>query len=67
MKKEFKIEGMMCNHCRMHIEKALNNIDGVSATVTLDPPLATVEFRDKELPIEQLQDAVSEAGDYKLT
>lgn len=22
MKKEFKVEGMMCNHCRMHVEKA---------------------------------------------
>uniref|UniRef100_UPI003FEEA675 heavy metal translocating P-type ATPase n=1 Tax=Bacteroides clarus TaxID=626929 RepID=UPI003FEEA675 len=23
MRKEFKVEGMMCNHCRMHVEKAL--------------------------------------------
>lgn len=27
MKKEYRIEGMMCNHCRMHVEKALNGIE----------------------------------------
>lgn len=35
---------MMCGHCRMHVEKALNGIDGVRATVELEPPVATVEF-----------------------
>ena len=29
MKKEFKVEGMMCNHCRMHVEKALNSMEGI--------------------------------------
>ena len=42
MEKQFKVSGMMCNHCRMHVEKALNKLEGVSATVTLDPPVATV-------------------------
>ena len=42
MKKEYRIEGMMCNHCRMHVEKALNGIEGLRAVVTLDPPAATV-------------------------
>lgn len=27
MKKEYRIEGIMCNHCRMHVEKALNGIE----------------------------------------
>ena len=40
--KKYKVEGMMCGHCRMHVEKALNSIEGVSATVTLDPPVAEV-------------------------
>ena len=38
MKKRFTIDGMMCGHCRAHVEKALNSIDGVKAIVTLDPP-----------------------------
>ncbi|RGN97402.1 heavy metal translocating P-type ATPase [Bacteroides uniformis] len=67
MKKEFKVEGMMCNHCRMHVEKALNSMEGVHATVTLNPPVAIVEFSDGEKTLEELQKAVTEeAGDYTL-
>lgn len=67
MKKEFKVEGMTCNHCRMHVEKALNSIDGIKATVTLDPPVATVEFSGEEKPLKELQEVVTEnAGDYTL-
>ena len=62
MKKQYTIGGMMCNHCRMHVEKALNSIPGVTATVTLDPPVATVEFAGEELPLETLRKAVEEAG-----
>lgn len=67
MKKEFKVEGMACNHCRMHVEKALNSLKGVVATVTLDPPVATVEFTGEELSLKELQNAVSDAGDYILS
>ena len=65
MEKEYKIEGMMCNHCRMHAEKALNAIPGVEATVTLEPPVAHVKFTDAEVPVETLKKAIEEAG-YKL-
>lgn len=67
MKQTFKVEGMMCNHCRMHVEKALNSMEGVSATVTLEPPVATIEFTGEEKSIEQLQKVLSESGDYKIT
>ena len=67
MKKEFKVEGMMCNHCRMHVEKALNSMEGVHATVTLNPPVAIVELSDGEKTLEELQKAVTEeAVDYTL-
>lgn len=68
MKKEFRVEGMMCNHCRTHVENALNGIEGVKAVVTLDPPVAEVEFAETARSLEELQRAVTErAGDYKLT
>ena len=68
MQKTFNVSGMMCMHCRAHVEKALNSISGVSATVTLDPPVATVSFSGEELPIEELQRIItSEAGDYTLS
>ena len=37
MEMTLKVDGMMCNHCRMHVEKALNRLPGVQATVTLEP------------------------------
>lgn len=68
MKKEYRIKGMMCGHCRAHVERALNGIEGVKAVVTLDPPVAVVEFEGEALPLSELQRAVTEnAGDYELS
>ena len=50
----------------MQVEKALNGIDGVSATVTLEPPVATVEFSGSENSIHTLQKSLSAVGGYKL-
>ncbi|MGN0715596.1 MAG: heavy metal translocating P-type ATPase, partial [Anaerovoracaceae bacterium] len=36
MKKVLKIEGMMCNHCQAHVDKALNGLEGVTASVDLE-------------------------------
>ena len=63
----YRIEGMMCNHCRMHVEKALNMPGEMSATVTLDPPEAVISFSNKEKSIEELQNILTEkAGDYQI-
>lgn len=66
MIKEYQVEGMSCNHCRKHVEEALNGIEGVKAQVSLEPALATVEFSGGELSLAELQAAVSAAGDYKI-
>ncbi len=64
MKQEFKVEGMMCDHCRMHVEKALNSMEGVKATVTLNPSVAVIEA-DRKISVEELQSVITErAGDY---
>ncbi len=68
MKKTYRVEGMMCQNCRKHVEKALNSMDGVKATVTLDPPQAVVEFDGEDRPLSELQAFVTEeAGDYRLS
>lgn len=68
MKKTYKVDGMMCKHCRKHVEDALNSIDGVNAVVTLDPPRAEVEFLGNEFSLEELQAVVNEkAGNYKMS
>ena len=65
----YRVEGMMCNHCRTYVEKALNSIEGVQASVTLDPPVATLTYAEgKVLPIETLQQVITEkAGDYTIS
>ena len=65
-KKEYLIGGMMCNHCRMHVEKALNALPGITAVVTLEPPVAVVEYSEKELPLVELKKALDEAGGYTI-
>lgn len=42
MTKTMTIEGMMCTHCQGRVEKALNALDGVTATVNLEAKTATV-------------------------
>lgn len=61
MKKTLVIEGMMCDHCRQHVEKALNGIDGVVAQVSLEKKEAIVELT-KTITDETLVKAVQEAG-----
>jgi len=65
MKKELMIEGMSCGHCVMHVEKALNAITGVHASVDLATKKAVVTM-DQPVSDEVLKQAVSEAG-YEVT
>ena len=68
MKKRFRVEGMMCDHCRARVEKALNSLPGVEARVTLDPPVAVVVGPEDALHPEVLRTIVNEqAGDYRLS
>lgn len=55
------VEGMMCNHCKMHVENALNAIDGVQATVDLAGKCANVTL-EKDVPETALREAIVKAG-----
>jgi copper chaperone CopZ len=59
--KVIKIDGMSCKHCSASVEKALNAIDGVEATVDLGSKTATLKL-SREVNQEELKDAVEEAG-----
>lgn len=47
MKKRISIEGMTCQHCKARVEKALNEIEGVSAIVNLEEQCAIVSISQK--------------------
>ncbi|MBQ4205476.1 MAG: heavy-metal-associated domain-containing protein [Bacteroidales bacterium] len=43
-KKKFKVDGMMCNHCRANVEKSIKNLKGVEhVEVDLASGIAVVE------------------------
>jgi Cu2+-exporting ATPase len=66
MKFTYTITGMSCNGCRTKVEKTLNAIEGVEATVTLDPPFATI-IAKKKIPIFKLQKTLYAAGNYVVS
>ena len=43
----FRINGMMCNHCKANVEKALANIEGVTAVrVELNEGMAYIDGKN---------------------
>ena len=65
MTKTLKIEGMMCPKCQARAEKALNAVEGVTATVNLEAATATCECAEG-VTAEALTKAVTDAG-YTVT
>jgi Cu+-exporting ATPase len=58
---ELAIDGMTCASCAAGIEKKLNKLDGVTATVNFATEKARVEYGDEVTP-EQLVATVEDAG-----
>ena len=66
MEKKLGIEGMMCNHCKAHVEKALSALDGVtSAAADVEGKCAVVTL-SHDVTDEALKKAVEDAG-YQVT
>ena len=62
MTKTVKIEGMMCAHCSGRVEKALNDLPGVTAAVDLAAGTAVTG----DVSDEAITKAVTDAG-YTVT
>ena len=59
---ELPVSGMTCASCAARVERTLNGLDGVTATVNYATERATVDFDDAAVAPEQLVDAVASAG-----
>jgi P-type Cu+ transporter len=59
---ELPVSGMTCASCAARVERTLNGLDGVTATVNYATERATVDFDDEAVGPEQLVDAVQSAG-----
>jgi len=68
--KEFKVEGMTCEHCVKKVETALESVEGVnSCKVNLKKKSAVIHYTDADLGLEaehnffeKMERAVDEAG-----
>ncbi len=62
MTKTISVDGMMCNHCKAHVETALKGVSGVlTAEADVENKTATVTLSD-DVDVNVLIDAVKAAG-----
>lgn len=65
IKKIITIEGMMCDHCKMKVEKSLLELDGVSKVkVSLKDKIATI-YSTKSISNDNIKNVISKL-DYKV-
>ncbi len=64
MKKiELKIEGMHCEGCSKRLTKVLSNVEGVNfAEISLENKLAKIEYDENVAKLEDLEEAITDAG-----
>lgn len=66
IKREIKIEGMMCDNCAKHVKNAIESIDGVKkCSVSLKDKTAKI-VSDKKINNDEIKSKVAEAG-YEVT
>ncbi|WP_100013008.1 copper chaperone CopZ [Lentibacillus sediminis] len=63
MEQTLNVQGMSCGHCKMSVEGALNELDGVSAAeVNLDAGKVDVTYDESKVNVEAMKEAVEEQG-----
>jgi copper chaperone len=61
--KTYKVNGMSCGHCVMHVKNAVTELSGVeSCDVSLEKGNMTVRFDEAKVDYNDLKEAVEEAG-----
>nr|WP_138417303.1 heavy metal translocating P-type ATPase [Aquibacillus sediminis] len=61
-KAEFDIYGMTCAACSTRIEKVLNKMDGVNASINLTTEKGVVEYEPGMVTVEQMEEKVAKLG-----
>lgn len=60
---QLNVKGMSCDHCKMAVTNALEELDGVkSVEVSVEKGKADIEYDDSKVSIEQMKEAVEEQG-----
>ena len=56
------LEGMSCASCAAHIERRLNDLDGVEASVNFATEKAAVRYDGERVAVDNLLAAVADSG-----
>lgn len=63
---KIKVEGMVCNHCKMSVESAVKSVEGViDATVSLDEKIVEIKMKEESKEIENLIKQAIKDANYK--
>jgi copper chaperone len=63
MEKTLNVQGMSCGHCKMSVEGALKNLDGVSAAeVNLEAGKVDVTYDDTKVTFDAMKEAIEDQG-----
>ncbi|WP_432662350.1 cation transporter [Wukongibacter baidiensis] len=62
MKKMILIEGMSCGHCTGRVERALNELDGVTVESSSVDEKNVIVTLEKEIDEKVIRDTVDDAG-----
>jgi copper chaperone CopZ len=66
-KKEYRVEGMNCQHCVMHVKNALEKLDGVEKVfISLEDSLVSI-FAENQPDLIRINKALDDAGHYKIS
>lgn len=63
---EYKIKGMNCSHCELHLKNALEQVEGVEKVIVSHSDSSVKIFGDHLPSLARLKEAVSEAGSYQI-
>ncbi|WP_058305692.1 copper chaperone CopZ [Gracilibacillus massiliensis] len=63
MEKTINVQGMTCGHCKMSVEGALKELDGVSsAQVNLEAGSVDVTFEESKVNVDAMKEAIEDQG-----
>jgi copper chaperone len=58
-----QVQGMTCNHCKMAVTNALQELEGVNRVeVHLEKGTVDVDFDETKVSLDKLKEAVEEQG-----
>lgn len=61
--KTLQVKGMSCGHCKMAVENALKELDGVTqAEVNLEAGKVDVTFDDSKVTVDAMKEAIEDQG-----